>query len=223
MERLLAGVSKFRNEVFPRHSTLFARLANKQHPMALFITCADSRVDPNLITQSEPGELFVCRNAGNMVPPYGETQGGVSATIEYAVLALAVKHIVILAHSDCGAMKGILYPERLTDMPTVGSWLRHGDVARRIVNENYLGLEEAQKIEVLTHENLVAQLNNLETHPSVASRMRKGLLTTHAWMYSIHSGVVERYDPQRRRFVEIDGSSSAEAAAADLAMLELRG
>lgn len=218
MERLLAGVSKFRNEVFPQHSELFARLANKQHPMALFITCADSRVDPNLITQSEPGELFVCRNAGNMVPPYGDTLGGVSATIEYAVIALAVKHIVILGHSDCGAMKGILHPEALTDMPTVGSWLRHGDVARRIVTENYTGLDEDKKIEVLTHENLVAQINNLETHPSVASRMRRGLLATHAWMYSIQSGLVERYDPEQEGFVEIGGHSSG----ADLTP-ELRG
>lgn len=223
MERLLAGVSKFRTEVFPEHSSLFATLANKQHPRALFITCADSRVDPNLITQSDPGDLFVCRNAGNMVPPYGETHGGVSATIEYAVIALAVKHIVILGHSDCGAMKGILYPETLADMPTVSSWLRHGDVARRIVTESYTGLDELRKIEVLTHENLVAQLHNLETHPSVASRMRRGLLTAHAWMYSIESGMVERYDPEQRSFLEIGGGDSAGVGTPKFAMLELRG
>lgn len=224
MERLLAGVAKFRKEIFPTQRELFAKLANKQHPGALFITCADSRVVPNLITMSDPGDLFVCRNAGNMVPPYGEVHGGVSATIEYAVLALNVRHIVILGHSDCGAMKGILHPEAVQSMPTVASWLRHGDVARRIVNEVYPNLDEAQALGVLTRENLVAQLQNLETHPSVASRMRQGGLAIHAWMYYIESGLVEAYDRNAKKFIEIDESQPASAIGVtepEFALMEL--
>src|SRR3982751_6268271 len=116
MERLLKGVSTFQREVFPQHRELFERLAAKQNPMALFITCADSRVVPDLITQSDPGDLFICRNAGNMVPPYGEMNGGVSATIEYAVVALNIRHIIVCGHSDCGAMKGVLHPEAVEQM-----------------------------------------------------------------------------------------------------------
>jgi carbonic anhydrase len=203
MDRLLAGVCKFRRDVFPTQKDLFEKLANKQHPRALFITCADSRVVPNLITMSDPGDLFVCRTAGNMVPPYGETQGGVSATIEYAILALNVRHIVILGHSDCGAMKGILHPEAVKSMPIVAKWLGFGDVARQIVNDLHPTDSEERKLEILTHENLIAQLQNLETHPSVASRMRQGQLTIHAWMYYIESGKVEAYDRHLKAFVEI--------------------
>src|SRR5262245_41103473 len=136
MERLLRGVTKFQTEVFPAQRPLFEGLASGQSPEALFITCADSRIVPQLITQSSPGDLFICRNAGNMVPPYGELHGGVSATIEYALCVLNVKHIIVCGHTDCGAMKGILHPEAVADMPTVRSWLAHGEVARRIVNEN---------------------------------------------------------------------------------------
>src|SRR5512140_1034345 len=113
MERLLRGLSKFQNEVFPKQKHLFQQLADRQNPRALFITCADSRVVPQLITQADPGDLFICRNAGNIVPPYGEMNGGVSATIEYAVMALEVRHLVICGHSDCGAMRAVMNPEKV--------------------------------------------------------------------------------------------------------------
>ena len=162
MQRLLDGVSRFQREIFPRRKILFERLAEQQHPEALFITCADSRVVPDLITQSEPGDLFICRNAGNMVPPYGEAHGGVSATIEYAVCVLDIQHIIVCGHTDCGAMKGILHPEMLAEMPTVKSWLSHGELARRVVKENYPNIFEDEKLRVLTDENVVAQLDHLE-------------------------------------------------------------
>src|SRR3954454_22507395 len=116
MQRLIEGVSKFQREVFPSKRELFEQLSSSQKPDALFITCSDSRVVPELFTQAGPGDLFLCRNAGNMVPPYGEMAGGVSATIEYAVLALGVRHIVVCGHTDCGAMKGVLHPELVKDM-----------------------------------------------------------------------------------------------------------
>src|SRR5690348_10909847 len=129
MKRILQGVLRFQKDVFPRQKRQFEQLASSQAPEYLFITCSDSRVVPNLITQTEPGELFIIRNAGNIVPAYGEFQGGVSATIEYAVVALGVKHIVVCGHTDCGAMKGILYPENVREMRSVADWLRHGDAA----------------------------------------------------------------------------------------------
>jgi carbonic anhydrase len=204
MERLLRGVTKFQTEVFPAQRPLFEGLASGQSPEALFITCADSRIVPQLITQSSPGDLFICRNAGNMVPPYGELHGGVSATIEYALCVLNVKHIIVCGHTDCGAMKGILHPEAVADMPTVKSWLAHGEVARRIVNENYPNITEQAKLHVITEENVVAQLEHLRTHPSVASRLAGGKVALHGWMYHIHSGQVDAWDSHRARFVPIE-------------------
>lgn len=204
MQRLLDGVSRFQRDVFPYRKHLFEELAEQQHPEALFITCADSRVVPDLITQSEPGDLFICRNAGNMVPPYGEVHGGVSATIEYAVCVLNVQHIIVCGHTDCGAMKGILHPETLVDMPTVKSWLSHGELARRMVKENYPDISEDDKLRVLTDENVVAQLNHLRTHPSVAARVASGKLQLHGWVYNIRSGEVRAWDAQESRYVLLD-------------------
>ena len=203
MQRLLDGVSRFQREVFPRQKDLFEELAENQSPEALFITCADSRVVPDLITQSNPGDLFICRNAGNMVPPYGEVQGGVSATIEYAVCVLNVHHIIVCGHTDCGAMKGILHPESLAEMPTVKSWLSHGDLARRIVKENYPDLCVEEKLLALTGENVVAQLDHLRTHPSVAARIARGELQLHAWVYHIRSGEVHAWDAEQGVYVPL--------------------
>jgi carbonic anhydrase len=203
MEKILDGLYRFRKEVYPSQRDHFESLANRQNPEVLFITCSDSRIVPNLITQTEPGDLFIIRNAGNIVPPYGEMQGGVSATIEYAILALGVKNIVICGHSDCGAMKGILHPEKLGDMPTVAAWLKHGDAARRVVNDAYPDLTDEEKLPAITRENVAAQLRNLMTHPSVASRMARGELTLHGWLYDIRTGDVQIYEWQSLSFIAL--------------------
>ena len=204
MDQLIKGVCKFQQDIFPQHKRLFQKLADQQNPHSLFITCADSRIEPSLITQSNPGDLFLCRNAGNMVPPYGELHGGVSATIEYAVMALDVQNVIVCGHTDCGAMKGVLDPEKVSDLPTVKSWLRHGEVARRVVKENHSELRQEQILAVLTEQNVVAQIQNLKTHPSVAARLARGRLTLHAWVYDIENGRVRAYDGQRGDFVPID-------------------
>lgn len=204
MDKILEGVSKFTRDVFPQHHELFQQLAQGQNPEVLFITCADSRVVPDMITQSKPGDLFICRNAGNMVPPYGEVHGGVSATIEYAVAVLEIKHIVVCGHTDCGAMKGVLYPEKVAALPAVRSWLHHGEMARRIVEENYGSLNEDQKLAAVTEENVIAQLEHLHTHPSVASRIVRGELNLHGWIYNIGQGTVTAWDPPQSRFVPLD-------------------
>lgn len=219
MDRLIEGVSKFQNEVFPKYRELYEQLANAQLPETLFITCADSRIVPDLITQTKPGELFICRNAGNMVPAYGEVYGGVSATIEYAVTVLPIKDIVVCGHTGCGAMKALLHPEQAEGMPTVKSWLSHGEVARRIVLDNYGDLNEHELLHRITEQNIVAQLEHLRTHPSVASRLARGTLKLHGWMYHIRTGEVDVWNPQTRRFIAID--EYGEMAAAAIAQLQL--
>jgi carbonic anhydrase len=212
MKDLLAGVVKFQSEVYPEKRDLFERLAGKQTPRALFITCADSRIVPDMLTQCEPGDLFICRNAGNIVPTYGgSAMGGVSATIEYAVVALNIEHIVVLGHSDCGAMKGILHPHHVTHMPAVASWLRHGDIARLMVEENYPGLDEAGQLRAIIEENVIAQVEHLRTHPSVATRLARNKITVHGWIYNIEHGELWAFDADEGCFVRLDGRKSPSA------------
>lgn len=204
MKKFIDGFIRFKRDVFPKRKHLFERLADGQSPQALFITCADSRIVPDMIMQTEPGDLFICRNAGNIVPPYGEVQGGVSATIEYAVAVLNVGHIIVCGHTDCGAMKGILKPESLDELPTVKSWLAHGELARRVVKENYPELSESAKLHVLTEENVVAQLEHLRTHPSVAARLANGRIQLHGWIYNIREGEVQAWDAHRGRYIPLE-------------------
>lgn len=212
MQDLLNGVIKFQQEVYPEKKALFARLAGKQTPSALFITCADSRVVPDLLTQCEPGDLFICRNAGNIVPTYGgSAMGGVSATIEYAVVALKIEHIVVLGHSDCGAMKGILHPDQVKHMPAVAAWLNHGDIARLMVEENYPDLDEEGKLRAIIEENVIAQVEHLRTHPSVATRLARNKISIHGWIYNIENGTLWAFDANEGCFVPLDGRTSPSA------------
>lgn len=203
MGRLLDGVRRFHAQAFPSRRRLFRQLARAQQPDTLLITCADSRVVPELFTQTGPGELFVCRNVGNLVPAYGEVLGGVSAVIEYAVMALEVKNIVICGHSDCGAMKTLLRPENLAGMPTVASWLRHAAAVHSIVRVRYPDLDGDALVSALVEQNVLTQLDHLRTHPSVAARTAEGRLGLHGWMYEIGTGAVAVLDPAAQRFVPL--------------------
>jgi len=203
---IVEGFKRFRREVFPAQEELFKKLATAQTPRAMFITCADSRIVPELITQSSPGDLFVTRNVGNVVPPYGQMNGGVSTAIEYAVAALGVRHIIICGHSDCGAMKAVLNPQSLESMPTVKGWLRHAEVARTVVEQNFERCDCGQEhLELLTEENVIAQLNHLLTHPSVAARVASGQLFIHGWVYNIETSEIIAYDAESGRFLALDG------------------
>ncbi len=194
LDKLLGGVSRFQKHVYPKHQDLFERLALGQRPDALFITCADSRIDPCLLTQTKPGELFICRVIGNIVPPYPDAIGGVSATIEYAAGVLRVPQIIVCGHTDCGVMKGALNPEALEEYPNVAAWLRYADVRER---------EPAPSPEfllALTEHNVIAQLRNLRTHPTVAARLEDGDLALHGWVYHIGPGTVTVYDESGAKF-----------------------
>ncbi|TSD90594.1 carbonic anhydrase [Mycobacterium sp. KBS0706] len=214
MDDLFLGMARFRAEIFPQQQPLYQKLATDgQQPQALVISCADSRVVPELITQSGPGQIFCCRNAGNIVPPFSQANGGVSSAIEYAVVALGVRDIVVCGHSDCGAMKGLLHPEALQDMPNVAAWLRHSHAAHRVVCEAYPpGRDERETLRALALENVVAQLNHLRTHPSVAAKVARGQLRLHGWFFELETGDILAYDGAAGRFGRIDDAGSLPVA-----------
>ena len=203
MAHLIQGLHHFQEQVFQSKKELFERLGQGQSPETLFITCSDSRIVPSLITHTDPGELFIIRNAGNIIPPHGAANGGEGAAVEYAVKALGVKHIVVCGHSHCGAMKGLLAPESLTELPTVANWLSHAEPTRCILHENYGNLADSEKLNVAIQENVLCQLENLRTLPSVASKLVQGGLTLHAWVYKIETGDVLAYEPVEGQFLPL--------------------
>jgi carbonic anhydrase len=193
MQDIIEGFLKFQREVFPARSALFKRLASSQHPGVLFVTCSDSRVVPELLTQREPGDMFVIRNAGNIVPSYGPEPGGVSATVEYAVAVLGVRDIVICGHSDCGAMTAISSCMDLDKLPAVDAWLRHADAAKA-VNAAHSHATPQARLNALVRDNVEAQLANIRTHPSVAVALSQGRLNLHGWVYDIEKGAIDALD-----------------------------
>ncbi len=204
LRRLLSGADRFGREVFPERRALFEALAQGQSPHTLFITCADSRVSPGLITQTGPGELFVLRNIGNIVPGYGEMLGGVSAAVEYAVAALGVAHVVVCGHTDCGAMKALLAPDahRLDAMPTVRSWLQHAVAAERVAAA-LSPPEVGTDLTALVEENVRLQLTHLRTHPAVAAALAQNRIALHGWVYDIARGTVSVVDERTRGLISL--------------------
>ncbi len=204
MNELIGRVFRFETTVFPGKHALYAKLASDgQNPKALIISCADSRVVPEQIMQADPGDLFVCRNAGNIVPPYATQNGGVTSTVEYAVMALGVRDIIVCGHSDCGAMKALSNPAGLERMPNVAAWLRHGAAAEMVVNEGYADLDAAGRIRAMTLENVVAQLAHLRTHPSVAAGIARGEIALHGWYVDIGAGQILALDGDTGRFLQL--------------------
>ncbi len=202
LQRLREGILRFQREVYPaRQAEYEAAARNPQTPHTLLITCADSRIDPETLTQSASGDLFVARNIGNMVPAYGEMLGGVSAVIEYAVDALKVRHAVICGHSDCGAMKGLLAADGALDaMPTVKSWLRNAEAAKRVAASADDGLPT---LRTLTEQNVLLQMQHLRTHPSIAGALARGELDISGWIYDIALGDVRVFDEATQRFLSV--------------------
>ncbi|MFV3288881.1 carbonic anhydrase [Pseudomonas sp. NY11955] len=202
MKDIIDGFLKFQKDAYPERVKLFKDLASQQSPRALFISCSDSRLVPELVTQREPGDLFVIRNAGNIVPSYGPEPGGVSASVEYAVAALQVSDIVICGHSDCGAMTAIATCKCLDHMPAVAGWLRYADSAR-VVNESRNHFGPQAKVDAMVRENVIAQLANIQTHPSVRLALEEGRVTLHGWIYDIESGLIDAFDGNTGTFVSL--------------------
>lgn len=220
MEKLIRGIHGFQDNVFGTQRELFERLATGQQPETLFITCSDSRINPSLITQTDPGELFILRNAGNIVPPFGTVQSGEAATIEFAVTGLGVRNIIVCGHTHCGAMKGLLAPQQVEQMPSVKAWLQYAQATRQIIQEKYAEVSGESLLNDAIKENVLVQLDNLRTHPAVAGAVATGRVKLHGWVYRIETGDIFAFDPQDRRFVSIrvskDERMSDEVSTADI-------
>ncbi|CNH97655.1 MULTISPECIES: carbonic anhydrase [Yersinia] len=212
MKEIINGFLKFQRDAFPERAELFKSLATQQSPKTLFISCSDSRMVPELVTQREPGDLFVIRNAGNIVPSYGPEPGGISASVEYAVAALKVTDIVICGHSDCGAMTAIAKCLCLDHMPAVKHWLQYADSAK-VVNESREYKNMHDKTISMVHENVAAQLVNIQTHPSVRLALEEGRLTIHGWVYDIESGLISAFDRASRQFVSLATNPNVRAVS----------
>jgi carbonic anhydrase len=203
MQRLVHGIQRFQNHVVQANQDLFERLAQGQNPMAMFITCSDSRINPNLLTQTEPGELFVLRNVGNIIPPAGTSNNGEAAAVEFAVEGLGIRDIIVCGHTHCGAMKGLLDMPSIKTMQHVRKWLRHAEATQQIVEENYKHLTGEARLTVATEENVLVQLRHLQAMPPVAAAMGRGELNVYGWMYKIDTGEVFQYDWEERQFLPL--------------------
>ena len=205
MEKLVAGIVKFQEEHFHEQKALFKTLAKGQSPEVLFITCSDSRIDPCLITQTKPGDLFIARNAGNIVPPhYSQATTDMDASIEFAMEVLKVRHIVICGHTDCGAMKGAMNPDGVKHLHHVHNWVANAAAAAAKVKARHKGKEITHDILLeLIQENVAQQLKHLETHPSVAAALATDNVKLHGWVYDIEHGSIYCYEASNGKFVPV--------------------
>ena len=207
MQRLIDGVHKFRREEFGRYRELFARLSREgQNPHTLFITCSDSRVLAELVTQSQPGDLFVIKNAGNIVPPaaVSGSTNSTAAAIEYAVHVLGVADVVVCGHTQCGAMAALLngLPDA-SAMPHTAAWLEVAAPVREIVQREYGHLDAAARVTAAAAENVLLALENLHGYPVVAERLNAGQLRLHGWCFKIDTAEMFAYEPGVGQFLPL--------------------
>ena len=202
MQKIVNGYLQFKQLGFKERQVLFENLSNSQNPEVLFITCSDSRIDPNLITQTEPGDLFVIRNAGNIVPPHTVESDGIVASIEFAVVALGVKHIVVCGHSNCGAMKGALNSKGLTALPKVKSWLNYCSEAVSIIQSRERNFK-SDELNSVTKENILLQIRRLEQYPEISKRLTTGDIEIHGWIYEIGDGTIKCFNQEKQAFIEL--------------------
>jgi len=208
MDHIVRGVLNFRKNVYPEHKDLFGALADSQNPDVLFVTCSDSRIDPNMVTGSHPGDLFICRNAGNVIPPHSNETGGMTASIEYAVAVLGVRHIIVCGHTDCGAIKGALDIPALKGLPHVKEWLGHCRSAIEIVRERHSipsdTCLDSKYMDEAIEENVLQQVQHLRTHPVVAAKLANGKIEIHGWVYDIKSGNIRCCGRDSMEFMGFD-------------------
>lgn len=204
MHALISGIRDFRKNVFPSRRTQFEELASGQQPSTLFITCSDSRVVPHMLTQTEPGELFELRNAGNLVPPYSTQDSGEAATIEYAVKALKVRQIVVCGHSHCGAITGVLQPDLVRDMPAVEKWLAHAERIRREIDDQRVAIiDDDDVLSIAIKANVLVQLAHLRTYRDVVEAEERDELALYGCFYRFETGDVTMYDTSTNRFTSV--------------------
>lgn len=197
MKNLLPGLRKFSEKVFPKHQHLFESLSEGQSPHTLMITCSDSRIDPNLVTQTKPGEIFVVRNAGNIIPPYGSSKGGEEAAIEFAIDGLGISNIVVCGHTQCGAMAALMGNVNIDSLPAVKSWLNHAAATKKRLQQQ----QKESSLKCAIEENVLVQIDNLKTHPAVSAALKAKLVKIYGWIYHFESGSVKVYDSQNATFL----------------------
>jgi carbonic anhydrase len=205
MQQLVRGIHYFQNIGFREREELFGQLQHGQKPEACLITCADSRIDPNLVTHSEPGALFIVRNVGNIVPCYGTSNNGELAAVEYAVLELGIEDLIVCGHTCCGAMQALVNSAEAggsNRTPLVAHWLHHADATLAIIREHYGHLQGQALVNAAAEENVLVQLEHLRTLPAIASRISNGRVRLHAWMYKIDSGEMFYYESEIGQFVK---------------------
>jgi len=210
MDRLYKGIWNFQRSYFREETDFFRRLSTGQSPEVLFITCADSRVDPNLVTQSRPGELFIVRNVGNIIPPYEaiKDKNSVAAAIEFAVLKLPVKDIIVCGHSNCGAMQALTAQEHeLRGMPYLQDWLNLADPVKEIIMNHYADATDEIRQRVTEEENVLLQLHNMQTYPFVRKALEENALRLHGWYYNIGTGSIYSYNSEEDVFQIISEES----------------
>jgi carbonic anhydrase len=212
--KIVEGVYQFQNSTYLEKQSLFQSLANAQQPKVLFITCSDSRIDPALLTQTQPGDMFCIQNAGNIVPPHGAAEGGVGASIEYAVSVLKVEHIIVCGHSSCGAMRALLHPETVEELPAIKRWLSYAQGTKALLtakteemSQNDAENEEKQ-IAYCTKLNVPVQLAHLRTLPAVAVQLSQKKIKLHGWVYHIESGEIDVYQPDEDAFLPFGAAYS---------------
>jgi carbonic anhydrase len=209
MKKLIQGIVDFRKKVRPGYRETFARLALGQSPDALLIACSDSRVAPNLFASTEPGDLFVIRNVGNVIAPCGADGRSLSdeseaAAIEFATSALRVSDIIVCGHSECGAMRVLLDGEKRPETPHLHAWLRHAEGALREVQGGARMKPDLSVANHLSQFNVLHQVEHLRSYPAVQERLKAGRLRVHAWWFDIAQAEILSYDDQARHFVVID-------------------
>lgn len=211
MQKLVHGIQRFQTQIVQPNQDFFERLAGGQNPMAMFITCSDSRINPNQLTQTEPGDLFVLRNVGNIIPPSGTSNNGEAAAVEFAVEGLGIRDIIVCGHTHCGAMKGLLDMPSIKTMQHVRKWLRHAEATQQIVAENYKHLSGEARLTVATEENVLVQIRHLQAMPPVAAALGRGEMNIYGWMYKIDTGEVFQYDWNEKQFLPLSVLASARA------------
>lgn len=210
MKKLLAGIVDFRERVRPSYRETFARLALGQKPDCLMVACSDSRVVPNLFASTDPGDLFVVRNVGNLVPPFVGAEArdrAAGAAVEFAVEMLGVRDVVVVGHSECGAMRALLAGGAPEHTPTLRSWLELGRPALARLDEGLA--PELAPHDRLSQLNTLEQVRNLQTYPGVAERIARGALRLHAWWFDIAAAEVQAWHAEEGRFLPITDEQEA--------------
>ena len=204
MKKILNGVLQYQRDISAEERQFLEGLRDGQQPEAMLITCADSRIEPGRITQTKPGELFIVRNIGNIVPIYGDTDPHVHAAVEYALEVLNIRHVIICGHTHCGAMDAWLHPEKLESLPAVETWLAKAGDLRRV--------DGPDALDHLIEQNILTQIGNLRTYPSVARLHKKAELEIHGWVFDIATGQVRSWEASAGKFVPLSTASAAKLA-----------